>query len=176
MGPSLAEALEHAGEGQGLRVSLSLTRREFPLYTIANGKLPCWCNVNRHRAQGSDTWGSCVLPPCKGPLHKLGSIGRGPACLGTRALTCCPWKAAPPFMHPSPSPSLLQIKSQDLFQSWVAQLRAHRLAQRLDMPRGSLPSTTHRKVRWALGCRRCGDSGLVASDNRETQGGGHCAP
>ncbi|GAB5580962.1 oxysterol-binding protein-related protein 7 isoform X2 [Prionailurus iriomotensis] len=40
----------------------------------------------------------------------------------------------------------LKIKSQDLFQSWVAQLRAHRLAQRLDMPRGSLPSTTHRKA------------------------------
>ncbi|XP_040857012.1 oxysterol-binding protein-related protein 7 [Ochotona curzoniae] len=39
----------------------------------------------------------------------------------------------------------LKIKSQDLFQSWVAQLRAHRLAQRLDVPRG-LPSTTHRKV------------------------------
>ncbi|XP_044104749.1 oxysterol-binding protein-related protein 7 isoform X2 [Neovison vison] len=36
----------------------------------------------------------------------------------------------------------LKIKSQDLFQSWVAQLRAHRLA----MPRGSLPGTTHRKV------------------------------
>uniref|UniRef100_A0A8C0RXG0 Oxysterol-binding protein n=1 Tax=Canis lupus familiaris TaxID=9615 RepID=A0A8C0RXG0_CANLF len=40
----------------------------------------------------------------------------------------------------------LKIKSQDLFQRWVAQLRAHRLAQRLDMPRGSLPGTTHRKV------------------------------
>uniref|UniRef100_A0A671EG85 Oxysterol-binding protein n=1 Tax=Rhinolophus ferrumequinum TaxID=59479 RepID=A0A671EG85_RHIFE len=40
----------------------------------------------------------------------------------------------------------LKIKSQDLFQSWVAQLRAHRLAQRLDMPRGPLPSTTHQKV------------------------------
>ncbi|XP_037665567.1 oxysterol-binding protein-related protein 7 isoform X2 [Choloepus didactylus] len=40
----------------------------------------------------------------------------------------------------------LKIKSQDLFQSWVAQLRAHRLAQRLDMSRGPLPSTTHRKV------------------------------
>eukprot|EP00074_Homo_sapiens_P100161 XP_016879611.1 oxysterol-binding protein-related protein 7 isoform X1 [Homo sapiens] len=40
----------------------------------------------------------------------------------------------------------LKIKSQDLFQSWVAQLRAHRLAHRLDMPRGSLPSTAHRKV------------------------------
>lgn len=39
----------------------------------------------------------------------------------------------------------LKIKSQDLFQRWVAQLRAHRLAQRLDMPRGSLPGTTHRK-------------------------------
>ncbi|XP_041520407.1 oxysterol-binding protein-related protein 7 isoform X3 [Microtus oregoni] len=35
----------------------------------------------------------------------------------------------------------LKIKSQDLFQSWVAQLRAHRLAQRLDMP-----GATHRKV------------------------------
>uniref|UniRef100_A0A8C9PVJ7 Oxysterol binding protein like 7 n=1 Tax=Spermophilus dauricus TaxID=99837 RepID=A0A8C9PVJ7_SPEDA len=35
----------------------------------------------------------------------------------------------------------LKIKSQDLFQSWVAQLRAHRQAQRLD-----LPSTTHRKA------------------------------
>ncbi|XP_070249415.1 oxysterol-binding protein-related protein 7 [Myotis yumanensis] len=40
----------------------------------------------------------------------------------------------------------LKIKSQDLFQSWVAQLRAHRLAQRLDMPRGPLPSNSHRKV------------------------------
>nr|XP_012307303.1 oxysterol-binding protein-related protein 7 isoform X1 [Aotus nancymaae]XP_012307304.1 oxysterol-binding protein-related protein 7 isoform X1 [Aotus nancymaae]XP_012307305.1 oxysterol-binding protein-related protein 7 isoform X1 [Aotus nancymaae]XP_012307306.1 oxysterol-binding protein-related protein 7 isoform X1 [Aotus nancymaae] len=40
----------------------------------------------------------------------------------------------------------LKIKSQDLFQSWVAQLRAHRLAHRLDMPRSTLPSTTHRKV------------------------------
>ncbi|XP_039083863.1 oxysterol-binding protein-related protein 7 isoform X2 [Hyaena hyaena] len=40
----------------------------------------------------------------------------------------------------------LKIKSQDLFQSWVAQLRAHRLAQRLDLPRGSLPGTTHRKA------------------------------
>uniref|UniRef100_A0A2R8ZWP1 Oxysterol binding protein like 7 n=1 Tax=Pan paniscus TaxID=9597 RepID=A0A2R8ZWP1_PANPA len=40
----------------------------------------------------------------------------------------------------------LKIKSQDLFQSWVAQLRAHRLAHRLDIPRGSLPSTAHRKV------------------------------
>uniref|UniRef100_A0A2K6DVK7 Oxysterol binding protein like 7 n=1 Tax=Macaca nemestrina TaxID=9545 RepID=A0A2K6DVK7_MACNE len=40
----------------------------------------------------------------------------------------------------------LKIKSQDLFQSWVAQLRAHRLAHRLDMSRGTLPSTTHRKV------------------------------
>ncbi|XP_049635023.1 LOW QUALITY PROTEIN: oxysterol-binding protein-related protein 7 [Suncus etruscus] len=40
----------------------------------------------------------------------------------------------------------LKIKSQDVFQSWVAQLRAHRLAQRLDMSRGSLPSTAHRKV------------------------------
>ncbi|KAH0501067.1 Oxysterol-binding protein-related protein 7 [Microtus ochrogaster] len=35
----------------------------------------------------------------------------------------------------------LKIKSQDLFQSWVAQLRAHRLAQRLDMA-----GATHRKV------------------------------
>ncbi|ERE67570.1 oxysterol-binding protein-related protein 7 [Cricetulus griseus] len=35
----------------------------------------------------------------------------------------------------------LKIKSQDLFQSWVAQLRAHRLAQRLDMP-----GATHRKA------------------------------
>ncbi|XP_031208905.1 oxysterol-binding protein-related protein 7 isoform X2 [Mastomys coucha] len=35
----------------------------------------------------------------------------------------------------------LKIKSQDLFHSWVAQLRAHRLAQRLDMP-----SATHRKA------------------------------
>ena len=49
-------------------------------------------------------------------------------------------------MCPTPSQMLLQIKSQDLFQSWVAQLRAHRLASRLDMP-----SNTHRKVRWALG-------------------------
>lgn len=57
-------------------------------------------------------------------------------------------------MHPSPSPSPLQIKSQDLFQSWVAQLRAHRLAQHLDVPRSLLPSTTHRKVRWALGQRQ----------------------
>ncbi|XP_036197670.1 oxysterol-binding protein-related protein 7 isoform X3 [Myotis myotis] len=40
----------------------------------------------------------------------------------------------------------LKIKSQDLFQSWVAQLRAHRLAQRMDMPRGPLPSNSHRKV------------------------------
>ncbi|XP_036693986.1 oxysterol-binding protein-related protein 7 isoform X1 [Balaenoptera musculus] len=40
----------------------------------------------------------------------------------------------------------LKIKSQDLFQSWVAQLRAHRLAQHLDVPRSLLPSTTHRKV------------------------------
>ncbi|XP_003912701.1 oxysterol-binding protein-related protein 7 isoform X2 [Papio anubis] len=40
----------------------------------------------------------------------------------------------------------LKIKSQDLFQSWVAQLRAHRLAHRLDMSRGTLPSTAHRKV------------------------------
>lgn len=39
----------------------------------------------------------------------------------------------------------LKIKSQDLFQSWVTQLRAHRLAQRLDTPQG-LPSTAHRKV------------------------------
>uniref|UniRef100_G3SYX7 Oxysterol-binding protein n=1 Tax=Loxodonta africana TaxID=9785 RepID=G3SYX7_LOXAF len=45
----------------------------------------------------------------------------------------------------------LKIKSQELFQSWVAQLRAHRLAQRLDTPCGPLPSTAHRKVRWALG-------------------------
>ncbi|CAO2645061.1 Oxysterol-binding protein-related protein 7 [Lemmus lemmus] len=35
----------------------------------------------------------------------------------------------------------LKIKSQDLFQSWVAQLRAHRLAQHLDMP-----GAAHRKV------------------------------
>lgn len=41
----------------------------------------------------------------------------------------------------------LKIKSQDLFQSWVTQLRAHRLAQRLDLPRGPLSGTTHRKVR-----------------------------
>lgn len=40
----------------------------------------------------------------------------------------------------------LKIKSQDLFQSWVAQLRAHRSAQHLDAPRSLLPSTTHRKV------------------------------
>uniref|UniRef100_A0A8C3VLC4 Oxysterol binding protein like 7 n=1 Tax=Catagonus wagneri TaxID=51154 RepID=A0A8C3VLC4_9CETA len=40
----------------------------------------------------------------------------------------------------------LKIKSQELFQSWVAQLRAHRLAQHLDLPRGLLPSATHRKV------------------------------
>ncbi|XP_022413662.1 oxysterol-binding protein-related protein 7 isoform X2 [Delphinapterus leucas] len=40
----------------------------------------------------------------------------------------------------------LKIKSQDLFQSWVAQLRAHRLAQHPDVPRSLLPSTTHRKV------------------------------
>ncbi|KAK2489471.1 hypothetical protein MC885_018579 [Smutsia gigantea] len=40
----------------------------------------------------------------------------------------------------------LKIKSQDLFQSWIAQLRAHRLAQHLDMSRGPLPSTTHRKA------------------------------
>lgn len=63
-------------------------------------------------------------------------------------------------MCPSLSPSRLQIKSQDLFQSWVAQLRAHRLAQRLDMPRGPLPSNSHRKVSWALGQKpwgvRCG--------------------
>lgn len=50
-----------------------------------------------------------------------------------------------------PLPSRLQIKSQDLFQSWVAQLRAHRLAQRQDMPRGPLPSNSHRKVRRTLG-------------------------
>ncbi|XP_045155785.1 oxysterol-binding protein-related protein 7 isoform X2 [Echinops telfairi] len=43
----------------------------------------------------------------------------------------------------------LKIKSQDLFQSWVAQLRAHRLAQRLDMLRGPLPNTAHQKVRGA---------------------------
>lgn len=56
-------------------------------------------------------------------------------------------------MCPSPlsPPPRLQIKSQDLFQSWVAQLRAHRLAPRLDVPRGPLPSNSHRKVRWALG-------------------------
>lgn len=70
------------------------------------------------------------------------------ACLGIRALTSCPGEAVLPFMFLSPSPPPLQIKSQDLFQSWVAQLRAHRLA----MPRGSLPGTTHRKVRRAL-CR-----------------------
>lgn len=35
----------------------------------------------------------------------------------------------------------LKIKSQDLFQSWVSQLRAHRLAQRSD-----LPNATHRKA------------------------------
>uniref|UniRef100_A0A8D1E5L0 Oxysterol binding protein like 7 n=1 Tax=Sus scrofa TaxID=9823 RepID=A0A8D1E5L0_PIG len=40
----------------------------------------------------------------------------------------------------------LKIKSQDLFQSWVAQLRAHRLAQHPDLPRGLPPSATHRKV------------------------------
>uniref|UniRef100_A0A2K6FPM3 Oxysterol binding protein like 7 n=1 Tax=Propithecus coquereli TaxID=379532 RepID=A0A2K6FPM3_PROCO len=40
----------------------------------------------------------------------------------------------------------LKIKSQDLFHSWVAQLRAHRLAQRLDMSRSLLPGTMHRKV------------------------------
>nr|XP_020726441.1 oxysterol-binding protein-related protein 7 [Odocoileus virginianus texanus] len=40
----------------------------------------------------------------------------------------------------------LKIKSQDLFQSWVAQLRAHRSAQHLDVPRSLLPSTTHQKV------------------------------
>ncbi|XP_042111816.1 oxysterol-binding protein-related protein 7 isoform X2 [Ovis aries] len=40
----------------------------------------------------------------------------------------------------------LKIKSQDLFQSWVAQLRAHRSAQHLDVPRSVLPSTSHRKV------------------------------
>uniref|UniRef100_A0A4X1UMG8 PH domain-containing protein n=1 Tax=Sus scrofa TaxID=9823 RepID=A0A4X1UMG8_PIG len=39
----------------------------------------------------------------------------------------------------------LKIKSQDLFQSWVAQLRAHRLAQH-PLPRGLPPSATHRKV------------------------------
>ncbi|XP_036317329.1 oxysterol-binding protein-related protein 7 isoform X2 [Pipistrellus kuhlii] len=39
----------------------------------------------------------------------------------------------------------LKIKSQDLFQSWVAQLRAHRLAPRLDVSRGPLPSNSHRK-------------------------------
>ncbi|XP_003786495.1 oxysterol-binding protein-related protein 7 [Otolemur garnettii] len=36
----------------------------------------------------------------------------------------------------------LKIKSQDLFHSWVAQLRAHRLTT----PRGLMPSTTHRKI------------------------------
>lgn len=40
----------------------------------------------------------------------------------------------------------LKIKSQDMFQSWVAQLRAHRLAQRLDMSRGPLSSTAHQKA------------------------------
>uniref|UniRef100_A0A4W2F5U5 Oxysterol-binding protein n=1 Tax=Bos indicus x Bos taurus TaxID=30522 RepID=A0A4W2F5U5_BOBOX len=40
----------------------------------------------------------------------------------------------------------LKIKSQDLFQSWVAQLRAHRSAQHLDVPRSLLPSTAHWKV------------------------------
>ncbi|XP_063107489.1 oxysterol-binding protein-related protein 7 isoform X1 [Cavia porcellus] len=35
----------------------------------------------------------------------------------------------------------LKIKSQDLFQSWLAQLRAHRLAQQLDVP-----GPTNRKV------------------------------
>ncbi|KAM5307796.1 oxysterol-binding protein-related protein 7 isoform 2-T2 [Glossophaga mutica] len=35
----------------------------------------------------------------------------------------------------------LKIKSQDLFQRWVAQLRAHRLAPHLDVP-----GNTHRKV------------------------------
>uniref|UniRef100_A0A8C5Y271 Oxysterol-binding protein n=1 Tax=Microcebus murinus TaxID=30608 RepID=A0A8C5Y271_MICMU len=40
----------------------------------------------------------------------------------------------------------LKIKSQDLFHSWVAQLRAHRMAQRLDVPRSLLPGAAHRKV------------------------------
>ena len=84
-------------------------------------------------------------------MHKPGTTGRHSPCLGSGAPTSCPCEAILPFTLPSPSPSLLQIKSQDLFQSWVAQLRAHRLAQRLDMPRGSLPSTTHRKVREVLG-------------------------
>lgn len=84
------------------------------------------------------------------PLHKLGTKGSEPASLGTRALTSCPGEQSSFHVASPYSLSLLQIKSQDLFQSWVAQLRAHRLAQRLDMPRGPLPSTIHQKVRWVL--------------------------
>uniref|UniRef100_F7E2S2 Oxysterol-binding protein n=1 Tax=Equus caballus TaxID=9796 RepID=F7E2S2_HORSE len=61
----------------------------------------------------------------------------------------------------------LKIKSQDLFQSWVAQLRAHRLAQRLDMPRGSLPSTTHRKAPGAQLPTASGASALPGVGSRE---------
>lgn len=65
---------------------------------------PVCCDVNRHRAKGSDTWGRCALPPCMGLLHRLGTKGGEPACLGTRALTSSSWKAVllpciPPHHH-----------------------------------------------------------------------------
>ncbi|KAB1265210.1 Oxysterol-binding protein-related protein 7 [Camelus dromedarius] len=61
----------------------------------------------------------------------------------------------------------LKIKSQDLFQSWVAQLRAHRLAQHLDVPRGLLPSATHRKVPGAQPPTAGGASALPGVGPRE---------
>lgn len=124
------------------------------------------------RAQTPGEARLCLL---QGAFTLAGDYRETPSLPGDQSPDFLPCEAVLPFMLPCPSPSPLQIKSQDLFQRWVAQLRAHRLAQRLDMPRGSLPGTTHRKVRRALHRGSChGDSGVVASGNHEPWGGGHC--
>lgn len=107
--------------------------------------------MNRHRAKGSDTWRSCALPPCRSLCTSWALKGASLRAWGPEPRLLVPGELSSFHVASPYSLSLLQIKSQDLFQIWVAQLRAHRLAQRLDMPRGPLPSTTHQKVRWVLG-------------------------
>ncbi|XP_036889279.1 oxysterol-binding protein-related protein 7 isoform X3 [Sturnira hondurensis] len=66
----------------------------------------------------------------------------------------------------------LKIKSQDLFQSWVAQLRAHRLAPRLDVlgnthrkvPGAQLPTTVSASALPGVGPREKVSSWLRGSD------------
>lgn len=129
-------ARERGTGAEGLDVP-EFDRKGAPL--MSNGQqqaAPAGGQADTHRTEGSDTRG----PGVSGTLGETACLprGQGPGVLSP--------ERNPSSMCPTPSPTLLQIKSQDLFLRWVAQLRAHRLAPRLDVPSG-----THRKVRRALG-------------------------